>query len=69
MSFFFLYTIVEVIYLRIINREALKQLIDKSHSEYISELAVHTFFSMYGQEHFDDKGDNENELEGSTGKK
>lgn len=69
MSFFFLYTIIEVTCLRIINREALKQLIERSKSENISETAIHTFFIMYGQEHFDDKGDNKNELEGSTGEK
>ena len=40
--------------MKIINRELLKQLIEKSNSEYISEIAIHTFFMMYGKEHFED---------------
>lgn len=60
----------KVIYLKIINRELLKQFIDKSNSEYISEISIHTFFMRYGQEHFNDsdKGEYEDELESSARK-
>ena len=56
--------------MKIINRELLKQLIEKSNSEYISEIAIHTFFMRYGQEHFNDndKGEYKDELESGTRK-
>jgi hypothetical protein len=52
--------------LKIINRELLKQFIDKSNSEYISEISIHTLFMRYGQEHFNDKGEYKDELESSA---
>lgn len=54
--------------MRIINRELLKQLINKSNSEYISEISIHTLFMRYGQEHFNDKGEYKDGLESSTRK-